>query len=139
LGFQQLDYLVISGDFTDRGSIGGFEKAYEFVSGLAHEFDLSAERCIFVPGNHDVQDLREAYEWRETDDGLKDGEWVRKEDIILACNKVKYPERFKAFSDCFFHKFLQRPYPADYLAQGIAIPFWETGIQFPNPELLLAD
>jgi len=92
-----------------------------------------------VPGNHDVQDLREAYEWRETDDGLKDGEWVRKEDIILACNKVKYPERFKAFSDCFFHKFLQRPYPADYRAQGDCNPFRGNWDSVPNPELLLAD
>jgi hypothetical protein len=38
--------------------------------------------------------------------------------------------RFKAFSDAFYHKFLQRPYPADQTPQGVVIPFWETGIQF---------
>jgi hypothetical protein len=59
LDIQELDYLVISGDFTDRGSIEGFEKAYEFVSGLCQEFDLSAERCIFVPGKTNrPQDVR---------------------------------------------------------------------------------
>jgi hypothetical protein len=121
---------VISGDFTDKGSVEGFEKAYEFVSGLTQEFGLSAERCIFVPGNHDVADLQEAYEWRKKADGLKDGEWVKQGDIILARNAAKYPLRFKPFSDGFYHKFLQRPYPADYVEQGIAIPFWETGIQF---------
>ncbi|HEY5909971.1 MAG TPA: TIR domain-containing protein [Verrucomicrobiae bacterium] len=130
LGFKDLDYLVISGDFTDRGSTEGFKKAYEFVSTLTQEFGLSAERCIFVPGNHDVQDCREAYEWRDKPDGLKAGEWVKQGDIILVRNSEKYPLRLKAFSDSFFHEFLQRPYPLDCTAQGVAIPFWETGIQF---------
>ncbi len=130
LNLKRLDYVVISGDFTDRGGTEGFEKAYEFVSGLTQEFGLSAERCIFVPGNHDVKDLRGAYDWRETSDGLKDGEWVKQGEIVLARNPEKYPLRFKPFSDGFFHKFLQKPYPTDYPLQGMAIPFWETGLQF---------
>lgn len=130
LAFRQLDYLVVSGDFTDRGNPEGFEKAYEFVSGLTREFGLSAERCVLVPGNHDVRDLREAYEWRDSPVGLKDGEWVRKDDIILAQSPTSYPLRLKLFSDSFFHKFLQKPYPADYPAQGSTVPFWDTGIQF---------
>lgn len=130
LGFKELDYLVISGDFSDRGCAEGFEKAYEFASGLTKEFGLSAERCIFAPGNHDVVDLQEAYEWRKKADGLKDGEWVKQGDIILARNPATYPLRFKPFSDGFYHKFLQRPYPTDYAKQGMAIPFWETRIQF---------
>lgn len=130
LCFKELDYLVISGDFTHKGCVEGFEKAYEFVSGLTQEFGLSAERCIFVPGNHDVWDLREAYEWRETHDGLEDGDWIKQGDVILARNAAKYPLRLKPFSDLFFHKFVQRPYPLESTAQGMAIPFWETGIQF---------
>lgn len=130
LGIPRLDYLVISGDFTDRGSPEGFERAYEFVSSLTQEFGLSAQRCIFVPGNHDVKDVREAYEWREKADGLDAGEWVRQGEIILARNPSMYPSRFKAFSDLFYHKFLQVPYPVEYAAQGIAIPFWDTGLQF---------
>ena len=130
LGFKELDYLVISGDFTDKGCVEGFEKAYEFVSGLTCTFGLSAERCIFVPGNHDVRDLREAYEWCDKPDGLKDDEWVKKDDIILKRNAEKYPLRLKPFSDLFFHKFLQRPYPLDCKMQGFAIPFWDTRIQF---------
>jgi GTPase SAR1 family protein len=130
LGFKELDYLVISGDFTDKGNLDGFEKAYEFVSGLTEEFGLSAERCIFVPGNHDVSDIEEAYDWKKKTDGLKDGEWVKQGDIYLARNAAKYPLRLKAFSDAFFHKFVQRPYPLDCATQGTAVPFWETGIQF---------
>jgi WD40 repeat protein len=130
LGFQQLDYLVITGDFTDQGCDEGFEKAYEFVAGLTREFALSAERCILVPGNHDLKDIREAYEWRESSEGLKKDEWIKQGDIILARNPEKYLLRLKSFSDGFFHKFLQRPYPRDCAEQGIAIPFWETGLQF---------
>ena len=130
LGFNELDYLVISGDFTDKGCVDGFEKAYEFVSGLTHAFGLSAERCIFVPGNHDVCDLHESYDWRDKPDGLKEGEWVKQGDIILARNPEKYQLRLKPFSELFFHKFIQRPYPLDYATQGISIPFWETCIQF---------
>jgi GTPase SAR1 family protein len=130
LGFKELDYLVISGDFTNKGCTVGSEKGYEFVSKLTHEFGLSAERCVFVPGNHDVCDMREAYDWRDKRDGLGNGDWVQQGEIFLARNVEKYPLRLRPFSDSFYHKFLQRPYPLDCTAQGVAIPFWETGIQF---------
>ena len=121
---------MISGDFTDKGCIEGFEKAYEFVSGLTEAFGLSAERCIFVPGNHDVVNLLDAYERRKSSDGLKADEWVKEGNIILGRNPERYPMRLKAFSDSFHHKFVQRPYPLDSAVQGVAVPFWETGIQF---------
>ena len=119
LGFEQLDYVVISGDFTDRGCPDGFEKAYQFASGLAAEFELSAERFILVPGNHDVKDLADAFEKRTSADGKE-----------VTIQGAKYAERFKAYSDGFYHKFVQRAYPLDVASQGMAIPFWETGIQF---------
>jgi WD40 repeat protein/GTPase SAR1 family protein len=119
LRFNELDYLVISGDFTDRGCAEGFERAYEFVSGLTRDFGMTAERCVFVPGNHDVKDMPEAFEPRCGADGQ-----------TVTVRSDKYPLRFKPFSDGFYHKFLQRPYPTDCAAQGVAIPFWQTGLQF---------
>lgn len=130
LGFKQVDYLVVSGDFTDKGNTDGFEKAYEFISRLTQEFGLSAERCILVPGNHDVVDRLDAYTRRKDESGLKAGEWFREGKLIMAQDHAIYPLRFKPFSDSFYHKFLQRPYPTGYVDQGNAIPFWETGIQF---------
>jgi hypothetical protein len=118
---------VFSRDFIDKGCTEDFEKAYEFVFGLTQEFGLSAERSIFVAGNHDVCDLREAYEWREKPDGLKEGEWTKQGDIILARNAEKYPLRLKLFSDSFFHRFVHQPYPLDCTTQGMAIRFRETG------------
>jgi small GTP-binding protein len=129
-GIERLDYLVISGDFTDRGKADGFERAYEFVSMLSQTFNLSAERCVFVPGNHDIRDTHDSYDWRTSATGLADGAWVQQGAIVLARNKEKYPLRLKQFSDGFYHKFLQRPYPTDYSEQGLVIPFWETGLQF---------
>jgi small GTP-binding protein len=130
LGFKELDYLVISGDFTDKACVAGFEKAFEFVSGLAKEFSLSAEQCIFVPGNHDVVDRLDAYTRRKDSSGLKKDEWVQQGNLVMAQDPEKYLLRFKPFSDGFYHKFLQRPYPFAYEEQGMSIPFWETGIQF---------
>ncbi len=130
LGFEELDYLVVSGDFTDKACAEGFEKAYEFLSGLTSAFALSAERCILVPGNHDVSEPADAYAIRNDSKGLPADEWIQREDIIIARDPVKYPLRFKPFSDDLYHKFLQRPYSTVPAEQGIAIPFWETGIQF---------
>src|SRR5262249_19667914 len=64
LAGPELDYVVISGDMTHQGSTDGFRRASEFVSLLVERFGISAERFIFVPGNHDVQELDEVYDWR---------------------------------------------------------------------------
>ena len=130
LGFSELDYLVVSGDLTDKGCPEGFAKAYEFLSGLAQRFALSAERCILVPGNHDLAEPLDAYARRKDSNGLRADEWIDRAGVILARDRDKYPLRFKPFSDDLHHKFLQRPYPMNPAEQGISIPFWETGIQF---------
>ncbi|MDB6124829.1 MAG: hypothetical protein JWQ71_3822 [Pedosphaera sp.] len=120
LGIEKVDFVVISGDFTDKGHNEGFEKAYDFVSGLIKELELSAERCVFVPGNHDVKDIPEAFENREGADGK-----------IVKVRSPHYIERFKPFSDGFYHKFfVGKPYPLTWSEQGMCTPFWEEGIQF---------
>jgi len=63
---------VVSGDFTDKGCPEGFAKAYEFLSGLTQRFALSAERCILVPGNHDLAEPLDAYARRKDSNGLRD-------------------------------------------------------------------
>ena len=116
---ERLDYLVVSGDFAHKGSSDGLDKAYEFVSELTEGLGLSAEGCVFVPGNHDIKDLDEAFEWVVGISGERVG-----------ARSAKYPERLKPFSDGFFHKFLQKPYPLVAAEQALVTPFWETGIQF---------
>ena len=56
LGTHSLDFIVVSGDFTDKHKPEGFKKALAFLSGLQKETNVSPERFIFVPGNHDVDE-----------------------------------------------------------------------------------
>ena len=117
---ETVEYLVISGDMTDKGKDVGFEKARQFVEALVKELGLSVERCIFVPGNHDVQDRADAYEEREAADG----------STIKVRHPENFPKRFEQFSNGFFHPLLHKEYPLGYADQGISYLFPDTGIQF---------
>ena len=117
---DSVEYLVISGDMTDKGKDAGFEKARQFVEALLGELGLSTHRCIFVPGNHNVQDRADAYEERESEDG----------STIKVRHPENFPKRFLRFSDGFFHPLVHNDYPLSYTGQGIAYLFPDTGVQF---------
>lgn len=117
---ETVEYLVISGDITDRGQDIGFEKAREFVQDLVGELGLSTQRCILVPGNHDVQDREDAYQKLEGVDGKP----------TLVRHPVNFPKRFEAFTNNFYHPLRQEVYPLAYAEQGISYLFADTGIQF---------
>jgi len=121
LGFQSVEYLVVSGDMTDKGGDAGFDKAREFVKLLIDEMGLSAHRCIFVPGNHDAQDITEAHQEVEPAGGGKK---------VVVRDPEKYKNRFQSFSQAFYHKVVQQPYPLDFTDQGISYLFGKNGIQF---------
>src|SRR5262249_39426189 len=134
LGFRDVEYLVISGDMTDRGGEVGFDKAREFVSLLVEEFRLSAQRCIFVPGNHDVQDLKASFDWYASPEEARKVEryetrW-HKEGEVIFLPSADYPQRLKKFSDAFYHKVLQEPYPLEPERPVVAYLFPDTRIQF---------
>ncbi len=46
--------LVVSGDITNRATLAEFEKARELCSRIIAHFGLTSERCVLVPGNHDL-------------------------------------------------------------------------------------
>ena len=101
-GVDRLDYLVISGDITNRAAPQEFEKAREFVSALIEQFGLTAERCILVPGNHDLDWDTEVYsrkKKRQVDARtLRPGTFKEDGDGYYVRDEEKYPERFKNFS-----------------------------------------
>jgi small GTP-binding protein len=134
LGIERLDYLIISGDLTHRASPEEFEKAYEFVSGLIDEFGLTAQRCIIVPGNHDLDWKTPAYKWenkREVEKHrLTPGAYVDAGPGYLLRDEAKYPERFKNFSEHFYHRLTQKPYPLPAEEQCIPFLFSDDGLQF---------
>ncbi len=64
LNLDRLDYLVVSGDLSDRGSAEELDLANKLISGILSRFNISAERCIIVPGNHDVDWEIPVYKWK---------------------------------------------------------------------------
>src|SRR5262249_9063663 len=111
LHIQQLEYLVISGDVTDKGGNVGFEKAREFVVLLMNQFGLAANRCILVPGNHDVQDLQTLYTLRKSAKGMSPEYYYADGGKFRVRNQEQYPLRLQRFSDAFFQPIRGQTYP----------------------------
>ncbi len=134
LGIESLDYLLISGDLTERATPAEFEQAQRFVSGLIEEFDLTAQRCIIVPGNHDLSwDEENVYEFRMKrqvkQEQLNPGHFVEKGDWYLLRNEKHYPLRFRNFSKSFYHPLMQKEYPLEFQDQGLVSTFTDSGLQ----------
>ncbi len=132
-GLERLDYLVISGDLTNRASAEEFELAYQFISMLLERFKLNPLRTVIIPGNHDLSWDREVYEWkskRKIDpSGLKAGNYVEQGEGYLIRDDGKYHLRFENFSK-FYHSLIQQPYPLKAPDQCLSFLFDETGVQF---------
>ncbi|OLT59535.1 hypothetical protein BJP37_11325 [Moorena bouillonii PNG] len=134
LGLEQLDYLVVSGDLTNRATPQEFEQARQLISGLMERFDLTAERCIIVPGNHDLSWDEEVYEWKKKrlvePNKLQEGTYVEQGDGFLLRVEERYPQRFKNFSECFYQPLLGKEYPLEFKQQCLPFLFPDTRIQF---------
>lgn len=133
-GVERLDYLVISGDITNRATPKEFEKARELVSRLIDELGVTSERCIIVPGNHDLDWETEVYAYkkkRQVSEGdLKEGRFHPQQDGYLIRDESRYPERFRNFSRHFYHPLLQKEYPLLPEQQCIPSLFSDTRLQF---------
>ena len=133
LGFEHLDYLILSGDLTNHGSAEEFDGVYRFVSELIKRFELSAGRCVIVPGNHDLSWETEVYDWhpkrRVVLNTLRPGSYVAQGDGYLIRDESVYPKRFENFGR-FYHELIQLPYPLQPAAQCVPILFDDTRLQF---------
>lgn len=133
LGLATLDYLVISGDLTNRASAEEFEQVHQVISGLVDFYSLTAERCIIVPGNHDLNWEKEVYTWKQKRkielNNLKDGWYVEQGDGFLIRDDSKYMARFEDFAK-FYHSLRQQQYPLRIEDQGLTFLFEDTRIQF---------
>lgn len=121
IGFDYLNYLVISGNLTNRASAAEFERAREFVAKLMQEFKLSPNQCIFVPGNHDLSWEEEVYQWvserKANTQKLPNSHKVRQGGGYLVRQEKRYPNRFKNFVNHFFYPLIQEPYPLKFNEQ----------------------
>jgi small GTP-binding protein len=134
LGFERLDYLVISGDLTNRATPQEFEVARQFVSGVIEELKMTAERCIVVPGNHDLSWDENVYDWTPTRavnlETLPKAHYSPQGAGYLIRDQTRYLRRFHNFSHHFYHPLVQRPYPLQFEDQFLSILFEQTRIQF---------
>lgn len=134
LALTRLDYLVVSGDLTNRATPAEFEVARKFTSKIVNYFGLSAERCVVVPGNHDLSWEEDVYQFkmkRQVDVAkLKGINYVEQGDGYLIRDEAKYPNRFRTFGAMFYHPLIQKPYPLSYSEQAIPYLFPETRLQF---------
>jgi small GTP-binding protein len=132
-GCERLDYLVLSGDLTNRATPEEFDKVYQLISRLIECFELSAERCLIVPGNHDLSWDEHVYEWqpkrRFAEATQKPGSFTQQGDGYLLRNDAKYPQRFVNFGK-FYHSLIQQPYPLKAEEQGLSFLFPDTSLQF---------
>jgi small GTP-binding protein len=131
---ERLDYLVISGDITNSAAPQEFEKAREFVSALIEKLGLTSAQCIFVPGNHDLDWDTEVYtrkKKRQVDaSALIPGAYKEDGDGYYVRDDAKYAERFKNFSQHFYHPLTQKPYPLAPEEQCLPSFFRESRLQF---------
>ncbi|HMY75252.1 MAG TPA: TIR domain-containing protein, partial [Blastocatellia bacterium] len=133
LGFNELDYLVISGDLTNRATPEEFECAREFISGLIERFELSAARVVIAPGNHDLSWDVEAYDWHKeskvTAAQLREGRFVQQGKGYLLRDDAEYPRRFENYGR-FYHQLMQYPFSMKPELQFRSLLFDELRVQF---------
>ncbi|MCP4344119.1 MAG: AAA family ATPase [Desulfobacterales bacterium] len=122
-GFEtkKLDYLIITGDLTSRAAPEEFEKAAEFINVLKDHYKLPDDRCIIVPGNHDLSWAERVYDWKDKDELHEEKvEYIPQGDGFLI-PKDNYPDRFKNFSEYLYRLITQNAYPLNFEDQ--CIPF----------------
>lgn len=115
LGVDRLDYIVISGDLTNKAAPEEFKLAYEFVSMLLSHYNLNPDKCLIAPGNHDVNWNVDVYNWKHKNQVdntiIDDSAKVVQADLIGIRNDARYHERIINFDKHFYHYLFQKPYP----------------------------
>lgn len=134
LGTEQLDYLIITGDLTNRAKKKEFEKVLEFITKLKDAFKLGNDRCIIMPGNHDLDWDKVVYDWKPARSAniskLKKGEYSEQGKIVLVRKADKYPARFDSFSKFLYLPLMNENYPLSANEQCISFLCPEHRVQF---------
>jgi 3',5'-cyclic AMP phosphodiesterase CpdA len=60
-----IEFVVISGDLTDRGAPAGLALAADFIRLLSNITKVPFDRFVVCPGNHDVEEVKSAFALRE--------------------------------------------------------------------------
>ena len=112
---SKIDYLVISGDVSDRPNEVMYNAAFSFVQTIAENFNIPIEHIILIPGNHDC------------DRNISQKAYDSKQDII---DQDMYNNRYSRYSKCFYEPIKGKPYPMDPANQFEDYIFPEDSICF---------
>ncbi|MCB9690249.1 MAG: metallophosphoesterase [Alphaproteobacteria bacterium] len=133
---EALDYLVISGDLTNEASPEEFTRAYDLVARLMDRLQVAPERCVVVPGNHDLSwaSPEEQYRFRprfKVDAAtLRPGTFVEEKSGYLIRDDDAYHRRFESYAKHFHARLTLKDYPLTPAAQFEVLTFPEHGLQF---------
>ena len=137
LKISRLEYLVISGDATNRSTEEEYRAAFKLVDGLVKRFGLDPGRVVIVPGNHDLNwDASDAaYPFvpkRKLPTSLAEGEYIPAGEAGgLLRDDDLYRQRFALFNTHFYrHVHSGREYPPDYEDQALLVERPEDRILF---------
>lgn len=135
MGIERIDYLIISGDLINSAGRVRFKMAVDFICRLLKEFNLKNDRCIIVPGNHDLHwDKQGIYDTKfkgSVDvNGLKAGSFSEQGETIQIKNGENYGKRFEEFSDDLYNQLFGKSYSLDPKFQFEDVFFPDTRIQF---------
>jgi GTPase SAR1 family protein/predicted MPP superfamily phosphohydrolase len=124
---KPLDYLVISGDFSDRCNEAGWALAAKFVTALRENFGLDALRIILAPGNHDLVYSDDYFTVKMKLLGHDpEGKPVVGGEPIP---NEKYNSRFHRFATFYHNLYSAKAYKEDPASQFDLIPA-ENGLHF---------
>lgn len=115
LGLDRLDFLVVSGDLTDRASPPELQRARELLERLATRLGVPPAQRLLVPGNHDVDWgepvyttlPRAAVELAK----LAPGTFVEQGDQVLIRDEGRYGARLRAYGELIHAPLTGEPYP----------------------------
>jgi hypothetical protein len=100
---SNIDYLVVSGDLSDRCNKTGYKNAEHFLSEVRTRKSIPQKHCILVPGNHDVHQDLGNFEIRQKiekgDDAVKALAGNLETTIYLVRKAGSYADRFARFAD----------------------------------------
>jgi WD40 repeat protein len=137
LEIRRLDYLVVSGDITDRATQDQFGAAHLLLNDIAGDFKLAKRQIVLAPGNHDLSwdAAEDAYAFKfkrklpkspeEGDERyipLGDVGWLERDETL-------YLKRFEDFAN-FYQKICGQKYPLQYDEQGILHRFSKNRVLF---------
>lgn len=110
---DKIELVIVTGDLVESGVPSEYEIAYQFMAEFANQLQLSKEKFVFLPGNHDIS-------WPSC-------QRVRAElaDQLFPADELE--ERINVAKLANFHKFIEKFYGSPVTSTSYA------GLQHSTP------